>query len=300
VFCSPDFINALRETNEVTKFLSQDDFKEGKDINFQIFNYQGRKLVETAPDRLRTNVILGAGGYYWSQDSKPINFLMADKTAVMHIVKYEKVKVIGDELNLAGQGFDGYTIFARIYHDVFVPDNKRVGLYCSVKGSGAPMGNTLDILADADYRIKSITTWPGERIALVFKAAELNEASEPVAVGDDASDLVNASFVRLGDAIDFGKDYYSVIDGKVAAIWKPISISATAPDASYKFNVYVSSIDPDVAYKYTAAASAPVSVTGTALTSGDELTQDATYPTWVIAYKDTTVLKTVEVADKKA
>lgn len=135
-FVSPKMINALRTTDEVTRFLGQTDFSADKDVKFEITKYQGRDLITVSPARLRTNINLVAtgyeGGYKWGENSKEINFLMVAKSAVMHVVKYQKVKVIGGEANLAARGFDGYTIFARIYHDVFVPDNKQVAIYCSV------------------------------------------------------------------------------------------------------------------------------------------------------------------------
>lgn len=287
VFCSPDFINALRETNEVTKFLGQEDFKEGKDINFQIFNYQGRKLVETSPDRLRTQIELYGGGYKWAAGSLPINFLMVDKAAVIHVVKYEKVKVIGDDLNLAGQGFDGYTIFARIYHDVFVPDNKRMGLYCSAKGSGDPMAAKLDILGE-NGKVKAITTWPGEKIALVFKA------DAGTAVG---ATLASGSLVQVGDAIDYTKVYYSVVDGKVAAKLTPMS--ATTPDASHKMKVTLPISDPGVSYYAVAAAAAPSAVADsyTDIASGAEVTADDDYATYLVAHAGSTFLGTIKIAD---
>lgn len=145
---------------------------------------------------------------------------MVDKTAAMHIVKYEKVKVIGDDLNLAGQGFDGYTIFARVYHDVFVPDNKRVGLYCSVV-EGAPMAAALDILLDEDNRIKSITTYPGEKIAYVFTASNATAAS----VGDAFSKLTNPVYVRVGDAAISQGVYYAVVNNVIVAKWTAPTIS---------------------------------------------------------------------------
>ena len=44
-------------------------------------------------------------------------------------LKYNKVKILSGDVVLAGQGFDGYMLFARIYHDVFVQDNKRYAIY---------------------------------------------------------------------------------------------------------------------------------------------------------------------------
>jgi hypothetical protein len=205
VFCSPAFMNALRNTKEVTKFLGQSDF-DNKGINFVITKYEGRMLIETSPERLRTNIVLG-NGFSWGADSKAINFLMVAKSAVTHVVKYEKIKVIGDDLNLAGNGFDGYTIYVRIYHDVFVPDNKRIALYCSVNGTvGAPTAK-VDLLLNADNTIKAITTTPAEKIAIAVKSSK-EETIGSVATGT----LTN---VFVGDTVSKGDVIYTVDNKKV-------------------------------------------------------------------------------------
>ena len=210
-FVSPDFMNALRNSSEVTKFLGQTDF-ENKDIKFTITKYQGRQLVEVSPERLRTNISLfGQEGYSWGADSKKINFLMVAKSAVTHVVKYEKVKVIGDDLNLAGNGFDGYTVYARIYHDVFVPDNKRVALYCSVAEGAAP-AMTLDVLV-ANEKIKSITTHPGEKLAFVVTS------TETAAVGATLGGTL--TFVKPGDEVTATTKFYAInSDKKVLAVYE--------------------------------------------------------------------------------
>lgn len=194
VFASPDFVNALRETSEVTKFLSQQDY-DRKDINFQIMKYQGRTIVEVSPERLRTHIeLFGRQGYTWGADSKKINFLMVAKSAIIHIVKFDKVRVIGGDMNLAGQGFDGYTVFARIYHDVFVPDNKRVALYCSVASEGAAPAAALDVLVE-NGKIKSITTFPGDKLYFVVKGS--GEVG-----GTYSGNVTYADLAKVGDKVD--------------------------------------------------------------------------------------------------
>ena len=208
MFASPEFVNSLRNTKEVTKFLSQEDFN-GKDINFQIMKYQGRTIVEVSPERLRTNISLYSGGYTWGADSKAINYLMVAKSSVIHVVKYDKVKIIGDDLNLAGQGFDGYTIFARIYHDVFVPDNKRYALYCSIDADKAAPTMTLDVLV-ANGKVKAISTYPGEKLAIVVTGTK----------SDGAVDLTagTTKLVKVGDEVTSTTTFYAVgIDGTVLA-----------------------------------------------------------------------------------
>lgn len=215
VFASPNFVNALRETDEATKILTQQDF-DRKDINFQILKYQGRQIVEVSPERLRTNIqLFGQEGYTWGTGSQEINFLMVAKSAVIHVVKFNQVKVIGDDLNLAGQGFDGYTIFARIYHDVFVPDNKRIALYCSVNSdtNAVAPAMTLDVLV-ANGKIKSITTTPGEKLAFV---GTTTTSSTTPAVGDT---LTSFTQVKVGDAVAATTTFYAVdSDKKVLATY---------------------------------------------------------------------------------
>lgn len=208
VFASPEFVNSLRNTKEVTKFLSQEDFNN-KDINFQIMKYQGRTIVEVSPERLRTNILLGAGGYTWGADSQGINYLMVAKSSVIHVVKYEKVKVIGDDLNLAGNGFDGYTIYARIYHDVFVPDNKRYALYCSIDEAAEAPKMALDVLV-ADGKVKSITTYPGEKLAIVVTGTKSGNKVELTAG--------TTKLVKVGDKVASTTTFYAVaIDGTILA-----------------------------------------------------------------------------------
>lgn len=206
VFCSPAFMNALRNTQEVTKFLTQEDFNASKDIKFRIEKYEGRTLITVSPERLRTNVVLYDGGYTWGASSEAINFLMVAKSAVMHIVKYEKVKVISGEANLAARGFDGYTIFARIYHDVFVPDNKKVAIYLSVPQT-AKAAPSLELDVDVeDGKIKSITTQPGSVLCFVGTSTDVSPA-----VG---STLTNFTKAEIGDAVAATTKFYAIDSAK--------------------------------------------------------------------------------------
>ena len=201
-FVSPEFIKALRNTTEVTKFLGQTDYSENKDTKFTITTYEGRKLVHVSPERLRTDIdMFGREGYGWKSTSKKINFLLVATDAVMHVVKYEKVKVIGGDMNLAGQGFDGYTIFARVYHDVFVPENKRVALYCSVKKTGgeAP-ALTLEVTVK-DGKVAAITTVPGDRLVFIATSAA------SVSVGGT---LTGYTIVNRGDKVESGAKFYAI------------------------------------------------------------------------------------------
>lgn len=219
VYCSTSFINALRETNEVTKFLGQTDFS--KDISFEITKYQGRDLVTVSPQRLRTNVELITdgenGGFTFGADSKHINFLAVAKSAVVHVVKYNKVKIISGDANLAARGFDGYTIFARIYHDIFVPDNKRVALYCSVATSGDAPAMKLDVTVK-NSKIKSIVTVPGDK--LCFTVTQDSGKTEDPAVGAKFSAQNKFVLVKVGDTVGAEAVKFYAIDSDMKVLAK--------------------------------------------------------------------------------
>lgn len=138
IFVSPKYMNYLRNDNtELARYLMQADYN--KDVKFTLTSYEGRDFVVVPPQRFRTafttDTASGAGytfGYYKGSAavvSDEIGFIVCAKSAVMHVVKYNKVKVLSGDVVLAGGGFDGYMLFARVYHDVFVQDNKKYAIY---------------------------------------------------------------------------------------------------------------------------------------------------------------------------
>ncbi len=173
IFVSPKFFNYLRNDNtEFTRFLNQADYK--KDVNFVMTQYEGRQLVVVPPQRFRTafttatNSGMGYGFGYWDAtandnagaavESKEIHFIICAKSAVMHVVKYNKVKVLSGDLALAATGMDGYAIYARIYHDVFVMDNKRYALYTCLNGGADKTSVTAATSTTAAKEVKTATT----------------------------------------------------------------------------------------------------------------------------------------------
>lgn len=135
IFASPKFLKMLRSTNELYKRLDQSEYK--KNVSFLIEEYEGRPVVMVAPNRFRTDILLGDYGYTFGSNSHNINFMVVAKSAVYHVVKYNKVRVFAPDVV---QDYDGYKVNARIYHDVFVPDNKRVAVYVSLDSGAAAAG----------------------------------------------------------------------------------------------------------------------------------------------------------------
>ena len=212
IFISAATLNALRTSPEFVRYLGQADMD--KDVDFKVMTYEGRKMVMVPPQRFNTGIYLYNGGYRLT--GKPIDFLVVSKGAVSHVVKYNKTKVIDKDLNLASQNFDGYTIFARIYHDVFVAKNKRVALYCHTGGFGDTLSalskgeNEIILETTSAGKIKDIGIYPAHLFVKFYKG----EAT----VGTKLNALPEANTaVKVGDTLTSGDNVYA-IDSKLNVV----------------------------------------------------------------------------------
>ena len=157
IFCSNAFWAMLQNTNELVRTLRQNEYKEN--VSFTISQYLGRDIIAVPESRFRTLIKLDANGYSWNTGSQKIDFIVCAKSAVYHVTKYDKVKVF--QPNVV-QDFDGYKVNVRVYHDVFVPDNKRVAIYAHVS-AGTPAAPTIKFIYDAAKDIiSSVAVVPGD------------------------------------------------------------------------------------------------------------------------------------------
>lgn len=161
IFVSPKYMNYLRnDTTELARYLMQADYD--KDVDFKLTSYEGRKFVSVPPQRFRTlftTDTASSSGFSFEAGSEDINFIVCAKSAIMHVVKYNKVKVLSGDVVLAGGGFDGYMLFARIYHDVFVQDNKRFAIYtCLNNGPDKSAAPAIDAETSKPKEIETSTT----------------------------------------------------------------------------------------------------------------------------------------------
>ena len=71
-----------------------------------------------------------AGGFVKAEGAKDINFMIIDRASVVQLVKHGKIRVFDPDTN---QSADAYKVDYRIYHDAWVLDNKKNGIYCHTK-----------------------------------------------------------------------------------------------------------------------------------------------------------------------
>ena len=211
ILVSPRFMNELREdSGELSRYLMQSDYS--KDVKFTLTSYEGRKFAVVPPQRFKTLIKLTDNGYTWNTGSEDIDFMVLATDAVTHVVKYNKVKIISGDMNLAGGNFDGYSIYARVYHDVFVQDNKRYAIYTHVGGftEHRAAQPKLDILfKKGTTTVKNITFFPGEKLVTVATSS----ATETVG----AEYTGTLTRVRVGDTLTAGAKVYAIAGDTVLA-----------------------------------------------------------------------------------
>lgn len=199
---SPNYLNLLRNTTELTKFMAQGDYD--KNVSFKMTEYEGRKLVIVPPARFNTEVKLHANGF--SLKGQPIDFMILPKDAVTHIVKYNKVKVLDGDLALAASNQDGFVVYARVYHDTFVTKNKRVAIYVHTgaisSSTATEFGGARILLSTANGKVSSIEAFPFEMKVTFEKAA----SSATVTVGEakpsgGTAIVVGTTAVTTGDTV---------------------------------------------------------------------------------------------------
>lgn len=87
--------------------------------------YDG-KTKETSNDQT-------AGGYIKdATNGKDINFMIIAQGAVVQVTKHAKLRVFDPDTN---QKSDAWKVDYRIYHDAWVLDNKKEGIYCHAKAA---------------------------------------------------------------------------------------------------------------------------------------------------------------------
>jgi len=205
VFASVQFINKLRSSGEVVKVLHQNEYKEN--VNFSVYEYMGREIIAVPGRRFRTLIDLTSNGFGWKTGSQGINFIVCAKSACYHVVKYDKIRVFDPKLV---QDFDGYKVNVRVYHDFFVPDNKRVAIYASL----APASSTGSIPVPTPS-VKFIAT----KNAADTQATLSNVAVIPGDILIDAFYLVPTTAPTIGAAVS------SLTNPVTAPIYAPITLA---------------------------------------------------------------------------
>ena len=230
IFVNPAVMTAIRNSTELTKFLTQGDYRSPAGIDFTVEKYNGRPIIVVPTNRFFTNVLVTNNGYRPNGSaSKVINYMVVSKKAVVPIRKLEYSKVYGPELSgLAG--FHGYLMNYLIYHGVVIPKNKVVGCYVSYNNSLAANTKVATLAIDTiagdaqyDWKLRQYWTNPaGLRGYVVYKAAAaFTLGGDITSVGTAGTDYFIATpGVNIDENAGSKSYYFGLVDatGKIIAV----------------------------------------------------------------------------------
>jgi hypothetical protein len=221
IYVNPTVMELIRNTTELAKRLHQSDMD--KNVKFAIEMYENRQIVVVPSDMFYTKAQTG-NGIYPGSASKVINFMVVSKKAPIIVKKLDFAKVYNsDGTNGSYLGYVGYLLTNLYYHDLFVPENKRVALYCNVSNVSAGSVSSA-LLVDAvagsstgKTLIKGVLTQPA---GMLFDAVGLYTTNGTApALGSSYS--VPADVIGTEVTPNASHNIFvAVLDGKVVAVSK--------------------------------------------------------------------------------
>lgn len=229
----------LVNSDKLTKFITQGDFKSGDGLTFEVQKFNGIPIVEVGPDRFFTGIQVTNNGYQATSDSRAINYMLVSKKAIVPVRKLEVSKMYGeDEAGIAG--YYGKMMNYLLYHGIVIPRNKIVAVFVSVDNEGgSPLGksaNRLDLIIvpgneARSWRLKATFTMPAGMRGIVCYSANANAFTvgntvtingstiKVVGLDDQVTESAGTSAVKYYFAlVDYRGRVLATSDGQVEVV----------------------------------------------------------------------------------
>lgn len=216
----------IQNSEEINKFITQEDLRSERGVTFRVNAYNGRPIISVPSDRFYSSIVVDDAGYRPASGAKVINYMIVSKKAIVPVVKVEKAKIFGPSVV---QDFDGYKVNFKLYHDTIIPSNKLVGCYVSLgETSASEKANLVSVALTktataGTYTLDGFYTVPaGLRGTLIHKATAFT-----LGTTDNASAVlpVGATFKATA-----ATEYFAVKDdsNKIIATGKAVGLTPNA------------------------------------------------------------------------
>lgn len=128
-FVSYETLGFIRQTPELSRQLTQVDYKSKVGITFTVHKLENLLLIPVPKRRFKTEVTLldtADGGFENPVTAKDINFLIVHPDSTFATIKHSPLRIVGPDSQTE---IDGYLLLSRLYHTLIVPSNKETGIY---------------------------------------------------------------------------------------------------------------------------------------------------------------------------
>lgn len=181
-FCSTAFLTALKKSSELTKWMDVESKLDHK-VSFKVTELDGVKLVSVPPARFHVTFNKRPNGGWYGSGSD-IDFILMDSGAAVHVTKYRTQKVLTGDLALAATNMDATVVYFRIYHDLFVFDNKAQGIYIHYGGlSASTVVADFSVIVNEEGVITTVMEQPAGELTRVYVLKDNTQAAGLPSVG---------------------------------------------------------------------------------------------------------------------
>ena len=127
-FISTELSRLIKINAELSKLVDVTDVKNG-DITLKVKTFNGNPIIVVPPKRFKTAYTF-SDGFTPTADAKDINILAVYDAASIPVKKHNPVRIFSPEVV---QDKDAWKFNYRLYHDIFVPAKKIVGVWLHTK-----------------------------------------------------------------------------------------------------------------------------------------------------------------------
>ena len=132
-FLSSETMDALERSSEFNRNITNQNVGMTA-LESRVTSIDGVKLIEVWDDSRFMSKYDFSNGYQATSDATAINYLFVAKPAVIPVVKENAVYLFAPGEHTQG---DGYLYQNRLYHDIFVKEQSKDGLFASTKPAAA-------------------------------------------------------------------------------------------------------------------------------------------------------------------
>lgn len=261
IFVSEDVWGLLLGDPLLTRFFDVSKQKSESGIDWEVQTYMGRPIIHVPEARFFTEAALGDNGYTQSATSRKINYIICDRRAIVPVVKLDYTKIWTPE---TVQDYIGYKVNFAIYHDAFIPHNKKVGVFASL-GLAAANTNVLSVslervAGDLTAKVNEYFTQPAGLLGTLYWK---DDTSNPFVVG--ANTGISGATKYAGSVTlpttNAHAIYYALVQNGVA-----VAVSDAVDYSFVKSATFTATVESGATASSSDTSVATVAVAGTTLT----------------------------------
>jgi hypothetical protein len=131
IFASSETMQNMKKSGEFFRIINVGN--NANSINTNIDSYDDMPIISVPSTRFYSIFDFAnnaAGGFAPNASGKAINFMIAYIPEIIAVIKHMAPKIIDPKVN---QTADGWIFGFRLYHDLFIPENKLSGVYVHSK-----------------------------------------------------------------------------------------------------------------------------------------------------------------------